>query len=187
MRWWVRAMLFFSSLSPLFFILWIRTIEFEHLQKLSWRQVIIAIFEMDRLFSNNAISVSFILLTILPNVMLFLLISRCKKYGSYQITVTRIASKNSDVLNYIATYLIPFVSFNTDKLSDLISFIVLMLVLTIVYVNANIFFINPILNLFGYHVYQINENSIIISKDTISTGTKLNVHTIQDNVFLGVR
>ncbi|WP_442954349.1 anti-phage protein KwaA [Paenibacillus sp. MMS18-CY102] len=187
MRSWVRAMLFFSSLSPLFFILWIQTIEFDYLKKMSWKQVITAIYELNHVFSNNIIAISFMLFTISPNIILFIVFMRCKRYGSYQTTVTSITAKNSDVLNYIATYLIPFVTFNTDKLNDLISFIVLMLVLTVVYVNANIFFINPLLNLFGYHVYQINENSIIITKVPILVGMKLDMYTIQDNVFLGER
>ncbi len=173
MRTWVRATLFFSSLSPLFLILWIQTIDFDHLN------------ELDKIFTNDVLAFTFLAITILPNVVLFWMFKRCRRYSPYQLTVTNVSTRNSDVLNYIATYLIPFVTFNTDKINDLISFIVMMIVLAIVYVNANVFFINPLLNLFGYHVYQINDTHIVITRGSVIQGRNINVHTIQNNVYLG--
>ncbi|MBY3618629.1 anti-phage protein KwaA [Paenibacillus sp. FSL K6-3166] len=187
MRSWVRATLFFSSISPLFLVLCTQLINFDYLQKLTWKQIAISIYELDRVFTNNTLFLVFLIICIVPNVILVIVLTRCKRYGSHELTITQVATKNSDVLNYIATYLIPFASFKTDKLNDLISFILLMIILTIVYVNANIFYINPLLNVFGFHIYLLNDNHIVITKASISNGAKINLYSIQDNIYLGVK
>ena len=91
-----------------------------------------------------------------------------KSKSPHQATVTIVASKNGDVLNYIATYLIPFVSFKTDKINDLLAFVLLMIIMAIVYINANIYFINPFLILMRYSIVEINDTYITICKGTFS-------------------
>ena len=64
--------------------------------------------------------------------------------------------RDADVMSYIASYLVPFITFPLDYLQQVIALVVFMLVLLIVYVNTNMIYINPMLNLAGYHLYEIN-------------------------------
>jgi hypothetical protein len=63
--------------------------------------------------------------------------------------------KDGEVMSYIATYLIPFVTFSLDTPVQMIALGILVGVLLILYVNSNMIYINPMLNLFGYHLYEV--------------------------------
>jgi hypothetical protein len=63
--------------------------------------------------------------------------------------------KDSEVMSYIATYLIPFVTFSLDTWVQMGALFIFVVVLLILYVNSNMIYINPMLNLFGYHLYEV--------------------------------
>jgi hypothetical protein len=88
-------------------------------------------------------------------------------------------------MNYIVTYLIPFLSFNFDKLNQTIAFAILIFVLAIVYIHSNIFYINPILIISGYKIYEINDKYLLITKLTVKRDKKLKLYRIHDNVYVG--
>jgi len=181
MRNWVKTTLFFSSFSPLFFIIFIQNIKFEDFSKITIKS-----FQFTQIFQSNFIAVLMLVLFLIPNVVLIFLISRCKRFTPERKQINQVAYKNSDILNYIATYLIPFFSFKTDKLSDFIAFILLLAILSLVYINANVFYINPVLIMCGYNVFQVNEQSVLITKGKPITGSSMNFYKMENNVYLGV-
>ncbi|MDN4070905.1 hypothetical protein QYF50_23720 [Paenibacillus vini] len=187
MRSWVKALLFFSSLSPLFVILLVLMIDFTYLQKLHWTGKLGDWDFLTKVFSQPSVALTFVLLAVIPNVFLFIMMAYFKRQAPVQATVSKVASKNGDVLNYIATYLIPFVSFKTDKINDLLAFILLMLILTIVYVNANIYFINPFLIIMRYSIVEINDTYITICKGEFVPGDRINLYLVDHNVYIGVK
>ncbi|GIP43197.1 hypothetical protein J45TS6_16560 [Paenibacillus sp. J45TS6] len=187
MRAWVKATLFFSSLSPLFFILLVQMIDFEYIKKLYWTGKFSDWDFIAKIFTQPYIALAFLVLIILPNALLFCMMYYFKTHAPVQATITKVASKNGDVLNYIATYLIPFVSFKTDKINDLLAFILLMIILTIVYINANIYFINPFLTIMRYNIVEINGTYITICKGEFVTGDPINLYLIDHNVYIGVK
>ncbi|GAB6491932.1 TPA: hypothetical protein QC364_000995 [Bacillus cereus] len=179
MRGWVKLTLFFSSFSPLFFIIFIQNINFEKVNKEN--------FNIDILFQSKYIAIAMCILFVIPNLMLMLLFFRCKKRTPHNRVINIISHKNNDVLNYIATYLIPFFSFKTNTISDLIAFTLLLVILSIIYINANMFYVNPILILFGYNIYEINNSFILITKDTIMPNMPIQAYKIENTVYLGER
>lgn len=70
--------------------------------------------------------------------------------------ITQFQRRDSEVMGYIASYLVPFVTFPFDKLQQLAALLIFFLVLLIIYVNSNLVYINPILNLAGYHLYEVS-------------------------------
>ena len=72
------------------------------------------------------------------------------------------------VMAYIASYLIPFMGLDFSKIENLISLLVFFFILMAIYINSNLIHINPMLNLAGYHVYEIETDTgvtqTIISK-----------------------
>ncbi len=187
MRAWVKAMLFFSSLSPLFVILLVEMIDFNFINTLKWTGKWDDLDFILKMFIQPFLAIIFIVLSIIPNVFLFCMMTYFKSKSPHQAIVTKITLKNGDVLNYIATYLIPFVSFKTDKLNDLLSFIILMIILTIVYINASIYFINPFLILMGYSIVEINDKYITICKGNLVPGDPINLFLVDHNVYIGVK
>lgn len=63
--------------------------------------------------------------------------------------------RDADVMSYIASYLIPFVSFSLASVQQAIALIVFFGVLLIIYVRSNMIYINPMLNIAGYRLYEI--------------------------------
>ncbi len=126
-----------------------------------------------------------LILFFLPNIILFILIKRVKEFQPIKEKPNTFINKNSDVMNYIVTYLIPFLSFNFDKINQTIAFAILIMVLAIVYIHSNIFYINPILIIAGYKIYEINDRYTVITKLTIKHDKKLNLYRIHENVYVG--
>ncbi len=64
-------------------------------------------------------------------------------------------SRDSEAMSYIASYIVPFATFSLDTLAQILALGIFVLVLLVLYVNSNMIYINPLLNLRGYHLYEI--------------------------------
>ncbi|ARK31355.1 hypothetical protein [Halalkalibacter krulwichiae] len=175
MRNWLKLILFLSSYSPLFLIIAILNVNLNDIHKVK------DIIPQDKIWLVAVMLALFIL----PNAILFYLIKRVKLFQPIREKTNTFINKNSDVMNYIVTYLIPFLSFNFDKLNQTIAFTILIFVLSIVYIHSNIFYINPILIISGYKIYEINDKYLLITKFTVKRDKKLKLYRIHDNVYVG--
>lgn len=175
MRIWLKLILFFSSYSPLFLIIAILNVKLKDIHKVQ------DITSQDKIF----LIISMLALFMLPNAILFYLIKRVRLFQPIKEKTDSFINKNSDVMNYIVTYLIPFLSFNFDKLNQTIAFTILILVLAIVYIHSNIFYINPILIIFGYKIYEINDKFIVITKFKVKRNGRLKLYRIHDKLYVG--
>ncbi len=74
--------------------------------------------------------------------------------------VTSVSKHDADVMNYIASYIVPFVTFSLGSTKQIITLVIFVGVLLILYVHSNMIYINPMLSLARYHLYEIEvENS----------------------------
>lgn len=136
-----RFLLFVSAYIPLFVILLLKNIE--------------------------SMQLSFILIAI--TVGSLMVIKRyinvpLKHEANDKINVSKITHKGSEVLNYIACYIIPFISFNTDintaqgiSIPNLLATIILFLVICNLYMASNLYYINPVITIF-YDIYNVESN-----------------------------
>jgi hypothetical protein len=186
MRSWIKLVLFFSSFSPLFMILLLQSIDFEYLMGMEHKGTYSS-FSFEELLPTFYFSITMIILSVIPNVILWIVLWRSRCYTPITTMVKNFSTKNNDVINYIATYLIPFFSFKTDKFSDLLAFYLLLFVLSLVYLKANMFYINPILILLGFNVIEINGDCIVILKGDIQCDDLLELYRINNQVYYGVK
>lgn len=97
--------------------------------------------------------------------------------------------RDSEVMSYIASYVVPLATVSLDLLPQMFILITFLLVLLILYVNSNMIYINPLLNLFGFHLYEIEIEGSDLSryylarKRLIRNETIYYVH-ISDEVWL---
>ncbi len=94
--------------------------------------------------------------------------------------VQSIQPKEADVLNYIAAYIIPFVTFPFDNWANAIAVAILLGTLGMVYVNSNLIAVNPMLSLMRFKLYEVTfagdeEAHLVISNRTISKGRPITV------------
>jgi hypothetical protein len=131
MRLWVRWVLFGSSYTPFFLILLLR----------------------DR-FAAPLFSWLLVALVVLSNLVLALLLRKNDRINPDRSgTVASVDLKTGDALNYIVTYVIPFLELKTPE--DLLPLLILMAVVGILYVNSNLLYTNPMLSFFGFRVYEV--------------------------------
>lgn len=171
----ISYILFLSSYIPLFLILF--------LQNLSDRYISIGLVVL--------ITISFIGLT-----------GFCFTYENKgrnkEIIVKKVENKGIDNLNYMSGYVIPFISLNMPiivenkvDIANVMSIIILFSVLGYLYVKSNLYYVNPILNLF-YDISSIEStegNSVILIGDKnkcFKSYDQFNTTHVIGNIYFGI-
>jgi hypothetical protein len=146
------------------------------------------------LFVNHTFWAIIILLIGLSGLVVmllyFLVITPTK--NMFDEKVIELQKRDGDVMSYIASYLIPFVTFPLEGWQQITAVLVFIAVLLVVYVNSNMIYINPMLNLIGYHLYEVTlEHSelshYLVIRHRVVRGERLQLVKIGDGIFLGRR
>lgn len=74
--------------------------------------------------------------------------------NGFPVKVTNVKNKNSESINYIATYIIPFAFQNFNSWLELVSTVLIIYVIYRIYINSNLLLINPTLS-FWFGIYDI--------------------------------
>lgn len=162
----VRIILFFSSYAPLFLIIAMR----------GWRD--------SPYFALTLIAVS-----VVSILVLFVFLRISGKLSPDRIKVDSVASRDGDSMSYIVTYLLPFLAVKLNDATDVGSLGIVLLVIAVLYVNSNMIYTNPVLNIAGYHIFEIHDadgkTSALISRHVyIRTGSEIDVISVGDYVLL---
>ena len=110
--------------------------------------------------------------------------------AKFHETVTELDRHDGDVLSYVASYLVPFVSLDLTG-TQLWAVVVFLAVLLIIYVNSNMIYINPMLNILGFHLYEVkiakNETAFyLLTRQRVGLRSVIHVARIGDTTFLQV-
>jgi len=138
----IRVLLFLSSYLPLFFILGVL------------------------LFSKSwIISAVCAWVCLIGPLGLWGYLRRCRKRHQRKFTRLRnYQRRDSEVMSYIASYVVPLATLSLDLFSQMFILITFLLVLLILYVNSNMIYINPVLSFFGFHLYEIETEGSDLSR-----------------------
>jgi hypothetical protein len=131
----IRGMLFFCSYFPLTLIICILLFG-------KWPLWAIALF-------FGIVGIGSLLAT-----WLYFSLMRRRAYVE-QKKVIDFASRDAEVMSYIASYLIPLVTFPLGTAQQIAVLFVFIVVLFIIYVHSNMIYINPMLNVAGYRLYEV--------------------------------
>ncbi|WP_343637092.1 hypothetical protein [Fluviicola sp.] len=153
-------LLFFSAYSPLFIILAVKDFDFNQTFSFKHKEAISCLLGISTL----------------SLVLLFFTVSAIRP-GNMSVRILEIKNRSSDLINYTIPYIVSFFGFDLSKIEDVISlsiFLFLMLFLTI---KSKSVFINPILLIAGYNLYDLEyefdqkrASTIIISKHEMKIG-----------------
>jgi hypothetical protein len=99
--------------------------------------------------------------------------------------------RESEVLNYIAAYIIPFVTLPFNSLENGLAVLILIGTLGLIYVRSNMIAINPTLSLLGYHLYDVTfagdaESHVVIARRTIVQGRPITVASLGNVLYIQV-
>lgn len=127
------------------------------------------------------------LIGVIAVVWLALFINWVRGSAPRRAIVESVQHKDAEVISYLFTYIFPFLEFNTEDLFNTIGLSIFFLVLMILYVNSNLIHINPMLNLLGYHLYEVSlgngtVHTILTRRSRLVRGTKLDIVIIGDDL-----
>lgn len=169
MRFWVKILLFISAYTPLFLIFILQYTDFH--TRYFWIFVSVLVF---------------------INLIWIPIFKKTKGWTISEFTVKKSFNRTSDALNYIIAYIIAFLGFQPDKWQDLISLILLLMVIFFIYIHSNLIFVNPLLNIFGYKIHDVEVmeggNIVLLTKkNQLKVDENIEVQNMSDNIYLEVR
>jgi hypothetical protein len=107
------------------------------------------------------------------------------------VTVSSCENLTSINLEYLITYIIPFVQVNTTNYADIFAIIVLYIFVWWLYVSSDLIYINPILKAKGYNLFKVidgasrREYIIITKKEKILIDDEIVGHSFyNDDIIL---
>lgn len=138
-----KILLYLSAFVPLYFLISIKIIIDLINANLSWN------------FLNTISLILFIILMILGTIGA----KEAIAHKSTKTTKIEIISRKNITEQYFLGYFSLFVlfalTFELEKISMFIVFILIIILIGIVYIKNNLFYINPFLNILGYNFYQV--------------------------------
>jgi len=161
-----RVILFLSSYAPLFAILAVRS----------------------RLQSPY-VSIGFAAVAVGSVLVLALFVGQTQTLAGDKVIIASVVSRDGDAMSYIVTYLLPFLAVKLNQVDDVISLAIVFLVIGLLYVNSNMIYTNPILNIAGYHIFEVQDSggkttALICKRSYVRIGSELDVITLGDYVLM---
>ncbi|MCO4125721.1 MULTISPECIES: anti-phage protein KwaA [Enterobacter cloacae complex] len=146
----------------------------------------------EKLLFKNAIAIICLLL-FLYSVFAYLKF----KYDIKQSTeipfeVVKIEGINYEHLTFLATYVIPLITFDFEKTKYIVVLAMLLVVMGIIYIKTDLFYANPSLALMGFHIYKLDgvfkggqkrEGIIVITRSKIKMGDSVKYIKLDDRVY----
>lgn len=103
-------------------------------------------------------------------------------------TIKTVENISNNHLSFLATYILPFVTFDFKDSRNWIILIFMLIVIGIIYVKTNFFYTNPTLSLFGVYVYYITFEKddikiIAISRRKLNINDVVKRRLIDENIY----
>lgn len=138
--------------------------------------------------SRPYIAASILAVGLLGLLGLWIYFRQVKRLAPIRITVTGFQRLDAEAMSYIVTYVIPFLAIPFSGWEQGVALSIFFVVLGILYVNSNMIHINPMLNLAGYHLYEVvlegGGIQALISRRRIVRGASLSVVRLGEDILL---
>ncbi len=130
----------------------------------------------------------FVILSVIVLILFFLIYYVIGRTSGDYLKVSRVDNINSINIEYLVTYLLPFLNINfTDPFSIFAVFIVFFII-GFIYVNSDMLYTNPTLNLLGFSVFKCgvkDDDVIIISRKDRNELSQNPVVKIGSKLYIG--
>jgi hypothetical protein len=138
---------------------------------------------------NRHLALGLVAVSLVSILVLFVFLRIAQTFAADRIKVDSVASRDGDAMSYIVTYLLPFLAVNLSDMTDVASLGTVLLVIAVLYVNSNMIYTNPVLNIVGYHIFEILDadgktTALICKRAYIRTGSEISVISVGDYVLL---
>lgn len=160
-----KALMFASSYAPLLVIFWLLNS-----------------------FNSTWLGILCLVVAAAGCIGLVLVMATSARISPVSTTLQDVRERDSDALSYVVTYLVPFVGATAETTRERVAYLLLFAVLAILYIRASLFYVNPLLNLSGYHLHEATRSGrvvVLISRHrVVGTTVETMVREISREVLL---
>lgn len=123
---------------------------------------------------------------------LALYLRNVQRFGAKPVTLEEVRRQDNESMSYIVTYLLPFISIGFSSWRQGVALAIFFLMLGFLYVNSNMIHINPMLNAFRYHLYEItlsdgSVRTLIARRRRVHRGSTIRVVQVGDDLVIEKR
>lgn len=161
-----KLIMYISAFLPMFLIMWIKEILIciRNIMRMPWK------YKWSSIYSNPFL-IAELLFIILIGLLVIWLIKRDRKTSAYTVTLKSVKNRSAEYyLAYYSLFILALIEFSLTDPVDLAVLILLLIVLGIVYIKNNLFFMNPTINIFRSFIYEVEyiTNQSTITKLVVS-------------------
>jgi hypothetical protein len=80
--------------------------------------------------------------------------------AKHRVTVMSVEHRTPDVAAYAVTYLLPFLVVFDGTWRDVLALALFVGLIGVIYVNSGMLYVNPVLALFGYHLFLVRATTV---------------------------
>lgn len=77
------------------------------------------------------------------------------KLTDQKLEVATTQIRDGDALAYVATYIVPFAAMNASSTRDRWAILLFVVLIAVLYVRSQLFYVNPLLAIAGYRLFQV--------------------------------
>ncbi len=129
-------------------------------------------------------------LGIVSLLIVLLLLKIARGVAPVGFKVDQFSDKDEDITSYFMVYLIPFIGFDAADWTCAAALLVVFLCLMIIRINSNRLYINPMLSLLQYRIYEVSDaggvKHTLLTEKNLVRGVVLNVVHVDNLVLLEV-
>jgi hypothetical protein len=105
--------------------------------------------------------------------------------------IRKLENINYEHLTFLATYVIPLISFNFENSRQLIVLALLFVAMGVIYIKTDLFYANPSLALLGFYIYRANghfkngerEGIILICRGRLTEKQRVSYIKLDDRIY----
>jgi hypothetical protein len=111
-----------------------------------------------------------------------------KKVAAQTVLVRGAHARDGDSLAYIATYLVPFAAMAGTTERQRVAIVVFFVLMAILYVRAELFYVNPLFALFGYRLFEVDTPAggslvLLTPRRFLAPDTSVTARRLSDYVY----
>jgi hypothetical protein len=119
-------------------------------------------------FGKGLPSIICLVVAVLAILGLVVFMHTVRHLSSDKLEVAHAKHRDGDAFAYVATYLLPLLGFDTAGWRGQLALLIFVIVLAVLYLQSHLFYINPLLSLAGYRLFEAETPSgrtlVLISK-----------------------
>lgn len=168
---------------PLFAVIAIRNLDFLHSLFLGYMKI-----DIPKIHLFIGVLIFFTCLYYVFKRLVRKILSKIESLAPREIEVQIKSEKNTEMLGFLLTYIVPFCITFENGLYDLFAFCMLFILLLYVYIETSLFCINPLLNYsFGYNIYEIEmhdmDGFMLTTKKHRNVNKHIKIYKITDDLW----